>query len=557
MSSKRGIPIILLVALFLVLHILFLPVTLAQGATVAIDDGSAAPNEEDLVSIMINDVPVDIMTADLTLTYDNSVVHVMSVSNGQFDNVLSTINNGTGSTRIVAFQTASAPLTGNVKLCDVTLKAVGSAGESSQLTITIGKLEAGDESVITATPDNGTFTIEVNNPPHPNITNPQDGATLTGLATIEEIDESGEEDIVYNLFEYYYDEDCNGEADDGNDWTGIGNDTYGGDGWSVDWDTTQYPDCCYIIRATMGDEEGQTGEDKINVALSNHDPEPVITNPQNGSTLSGVVTIEEVDDSFEGGADIVYNLFEYYYDENCNCTADDAGSEWFEIGNDTDGGDGWSAGWDTTQYSDCCYMIRATMGDKHGRTGQDEINVKIDNTPPVVTNGNATPLIIPDDTDNEPLWGENVTLTVTVSDHSSVAVTINLSTIGGSAIQPMMNAGGNTWSVTTNASNGTAGWNGTAYVPYYLLVNATDAQGMSNTSVGIELAVMKNGDASGNGEVTLYDASYIAKWYLGQVGFETLIEDVADVSGNGEVTLYDASYIAKWYLGQAGFEVLK
>ena len=205
-NRKGGMPVILVIALIAASFVLLLPVTVAQQATVAIDDGSAAPTEEDIVSIMINDVPVDIMTADVTLTYNSSVVHVMSVSNGQFDNLGSVINNGTGSTQIIAYQFGGDPLTGNVKLCDVTLKAVGSAGESSPLAITVGLLEAGGESVITATSDNGTFTIEVNNPPMPNITNPQDGATLSGLVTIEEVDESGEGDIVYNLFEYYYDE---------------------------------------------------------------------------------------------------------------------------------------------------------------------------------------------------------------------------------------------------------------------------------------------------------------------------------------------------------------
>ena len=135
-NRKGGMPVILVIALIAASFVLLVPVTVAQQATVAIDDGSAAPTEEDIVSIMINDVPVDIMTADVTLTYNSSVVHVMSVSNGQFDNLGSDINNGTtGSTWIIAFQGASAPLTGNVKLCDVTLKAVGSAGESSLLTI--------------------------------------------------------------------------------------------------------------------------------------------------------------------------------------------------------------------------------------------------------------------------------------------------------------------------------------------------------------------------------------------------------------------------------------
>jgi len=355
MSGKGGMPVILVIALIAVSAVLLLPVTVAQQATVAIDDGSAAPTEEDIVSIMINDVPVDIMTADVTLTYNSSVVHVMSVSNGQFDNLGSTINNGTGSTRIIAYQGASAPLTGNVKLCDVTLKAVGSAGASSPLTITVTRLEAGDESVITATADNGTFTIS--------------------------------------------------------------------------------------------EEE--------------------------------------------------------------------------------------------------------------------------ENIPPIVTNASADPLVIPEDTDNEPLWGELAELMVNATDESGIAnitIAVNLSSVGKEVVWMAMignfTVGETEWGIfncTTNASVGTAGWNETSgtYEPYCLQVNATDIYGNSNTSVCINLTVMKNGDVSGNGVVTLYDASYISKWYLGKEGFETIIEGVADVSGNGAVTLYDASYISKWYLGKEGFETLK
>ena len=207
-------------------------------------------------------------------------------------------------------------------------------------------------------------------------------------------------------------------------------------------------------------------------------------------------------------------------------------------------------------------------------------------TPPIVINPRAEPMIIPDDTDNEPLWGELAELMVNVTDESGIAsVTVNLSDLGWE-VSPMVNqsrclqygicspsvavltcignysADGTTWvpfNFSTNASAGTTGWNGSAYVPFCLPVNATDIYGNSNTSVCINLTVMKNGDVSGDGKVTLYDASYIANWYLGgQPGFETIIETVADVSGDGKVTLYDASYIANWYLGgQPGFEVLK
>jgi hypothetical protein len=210
--------------------------------------------------------------------------------------------------------------------------------------------------------------------------------------------------------------------------------------------------------------------------------------------------------------------------------------------------------------------------------------IQADNEPPTVTNPSAVPLVIPDDTDNEPLWRELAELMVNVTDENEIAtVTIDLAALGWE-VSPVVNqsrcqqygicdpsvavlacignhsAGSTTWvlfNLSSNASTGTTGWNGSGYVPFCLPINATDIYGNTNTSVGINLTVVTNGDVSGNGLVTLYDASYISKWYLGKEGFETLIEGVADVSGNGLVTLYDASYISKWYLGIEGFEVRK
>jgi len=555
-------PKILVLASLVVISALVYPV-IAQSTTISIEDVEVVPGGSATVPIYIYAVtdPDGVGTVQLDLLYNSSVVQITDTddSNSNFIIVTPNVDNTNGIFTLGGMHIGAPPgPTGDVRAIDVTFTAVGTAGEGSLLNITATLLKdaTSQQNDITHDVDDGNFTIKENNPPMPNITSPQDGDTLSGPVVIEEIDESGEEDIVYNLFEYYYDENCDCVDNDGNEWLEIGNDTDGTDGWSVNWDTAARSDCCYMIRATMGDEQGQTGQDEINVVLSNHDPVPVITNPQDGDILSGVVTIEEVDASVDNGADIVYNLFEYYYDESCDCVDND-GNEWLEIGNDTDGTDGWKVNWDTAQHPDCCYMIRATMGDKHGRTGTTEINVKIDNTPPVVTNANATPLIIPEDTDNDPRWGENATLNVTVNDHSSVSVTINLSAIGGPAVQPMTNIEGNIWSVTTNASNGTAGWNGTAYEPYQLQVNATDLVGKSNISVSIGLMVMKNGDVNEDGSVDFADVTYLANHVVGTAGYESMEDNVADVNGDTLVNFADATYLANHVVGTAGYEELK
>ncbi|RJS68225.1 hypothetical protein CW696_09165 [ANME-2 cluster archaeon] len=228
-----------------------------------------------------------------------------------------------------------------------------------------------------------TVTIVVNGPPQPRITSPANGDAVSGTVPVTAVDDSGEGDIAYALFEYYNDTNCNCAADDGNAWVEIENDTSSAGGWNTTWNTTLIPDCCHLIRVTMVDGTDQNGTDEINVVVSNHAPVPNITAPCGGDVLNRSVVISVTDESSEFGAGIAYTRFEYYYDENCNCAADD-GNTWVEIGNDTDGTDGWSAEWDTltdgvAAVPNGCYMLRATMVDMHGRTGSDEINVELSN----------------------------------------------------------------------------------------------------------------------------------------------------------------------------------
>jgi parallel beta-helix repeat protein len=164
----------------------------------------------------------------------------------------------------------------------------------------------------------------------------------------------------------------------------------------------------------------------------------------------------------------------------------------------------------------------------------------IDNFSPSVSYRTASHEI-PDDTDNEPLWGETAQLNVTVTDDSGVAsVTINLSEIGGPAAKPMINIGGTIWSTTTNASAGTP--------PkiYNLTVNATDIFGNSNTSVVIPLRVMKNGDCTGNGVVNIGDALRLANnvSFPGNLAYTLSSPYVCEVTGNGVINIGDALRLA-------------
>jgi hypothetical protein len=198
------------------------------------------------------------------------------------------------------------------------------------------------------------------------------------------------------------------------------------------------------------------------------------------------------------------------------------------------------------------------MGDKHGRTGETQIKVKLDNSPPLVTTISADPYIIPEDTDNEPLWGELANLRVIVTDESAISsVTINLSELGGGASAAMSRLGSSdVWNVSTNASVGTAGWNGSAYVPHSLQVNATDEHWKVNMSGFVTIQVMKNGDVYPDGSVSYSDAMYLYKWKAGKPGFETIYETIAEVDGDGLVSYSDAMYLYKWKARHAGFDLL-
>jgi len=180
-----------------------------------------------------------------------------------------------------------------------------------------------------------------------------------------------------------------------------------------------------------------------------------------------------------------------------------------------------------------------SMADQNGYAVHNTVSnglftVVSDTSPPVVTCPSASQLI-PDDTDGVPSWGETTTLSVTVTDESDIAsVTIDLSAIGGSPVQPMTHTEDNVWSVTTSASAGT--------LPrtYKLRVSATDIYGYTNLSESVKLVVMQNGDVTGDNDVSSDDI-ILLRTYVTYMGHYTVSnESVADVTGDGVVNIADA-----------------
>jgi hypothetical protein len=131
---------------------------------------------------------------------------------------------------------------------------------------------------------------------------------------------------------------------------------------------------------------GDLAPDMGRVYLGDPLPEPWIYHPDNGSWIPNVTGIGALEVNNAG--DIVSTLFEYSSD----------GATWYNVSIDYDGRantwphevynaswDGWSAVWNTSGVAEEWYYIRATMTDNRNQTGQSQITVYVDPTPPSPT----------------------------------------------------------------------------------------------------------------------------------------------------------------------------
>ena len=145
--------------------VLFLIPAAAAATTISIGNVFVEPGETSAAPILIENV-TKVGTVDITILYDPSVVLVNDAGNSDFDFVYPVINNSAGYVRIGGMAYGDG-LNGDVKLADLMLEAVGDAGETSLLCITINELKVADatETTIQADVENSTFGII--NPPEP------------------------------------------------------------------------------------------------------------------------------------------------------------------------------------------------------------------------------------------------------------------------------------------------------------------------------------------------------------------------------------------------------
>ena len=154
---KRKSPVKVSVALLLAL--LIVPVSAAT--TVSINDVFMEPGDNTVISIMINNVS-NVGVANVDITYDPSVVRITTVNNSEFGNLYPVINSSIGLVKIGGVDYGDG-LSGDVKLADFLLEAVGDAYEISTLNLTIDELkEAGPtETSISATVECGTAILNL------------------------------------------------------------------------------------------------------------------------------------------------------------------------------------------------------------------------------------------------------------------------------------------------------------------------------------------------------------------------------------------------------------
>jgi hypothetical protein len=180
------------------------------------------------------------------------------------------------------------------------------------------------------------------------------------------------------------------------------------------------------------------------------------------------------------------------------------------------------------------------------------------NVLPEVANVSATPGTILYDNGRPRTPGTNSSLLsayVTDADGDITAVTINLSSIGGSPAQPMEHVSGDLWTLTITATE--VDINAPDFA-HQLTITATDNDGGINDTESIELTVLKRGDVNGDGLVDKADADYISRYLAGLepeasnppgVLVGDVIGNAGDPAGNGVVDLMDALYIAKYTSG--------
>jgi Bacterial Ig domain len=192
-------------------------------------------------------------------------------------------------------------------------------------------------------------------PPAVTITEPPDGATVSGTGTIRATvtDDHGMSHVQFLV-----------------DGGGIGTDTNGADGWSVVWNSATVADGSHTISAIATDTGGNTATDANGVSVDNVDAPPsvALTSPLGGAVIVGTTTLQATAADDRGISQVQFLV-------------DGAG-----IGTGTSGADVWSLAWDSTTIADGSHTISAIATDTGGNTASSAgVTVTVANSSAVIT----------------------------------------------------------------------------------------------------------------------------------------------------------------------------
>lgn len=132
-------------------------------------------------------------------------------------------------------------------------------------------------------------------------------------------------------------------------------------------------------------------------------PSITVTNPADGATVSDAVTVTA--DAFDDNG---VTQVEFFVDGT-------------SLGVDGDGGDGWSASWDTTTATNDAHTVSATASDTIGQTSTDSVGVTVSNGGPGGTTIHIGDLDGVGIDSGRSKWTAQVTITVHDADHNPVA----------------------------------------------------------------------------------------------------------------------------------------
>jgi hypothetical protein len=153
------------VVLFSLVLVSLAATLIASATTVTIQNAEGLQTQDSAtLSIMINDAP-DVKGAHILLEYDSSIIHVVDIGNSDFGmESYKEINNDTGYVRYAVFNLA--PLSGDIKFADVTVKRISPG--SSPLNLTVVALNTGSAEIPREV-TGGTFTETGEVTPQPSV----------------------------------------------------------------------------------------------------------------------------------------------------------------------------------------------------------------------------------------------------------------------------------------------------------------------------------------------------------------------------------------------------